>query len=247
MKFFDLDSPLMKALNRMTDILWLNILTLVCSIPIITAGASFTALHYACLKMVRDEDGYITREYFKSWKKNFKQATIIWIIMLAVFGLLAADVYCIHVMSTNTAILFAAICAAAIFVLMTSLYVFPVLSHFENTIIGTIKNSFFMSILALPRTILMALLTVAPLALLYAVEYFNTMTWLVPLIFLFGYSAPAYVCAMLYNKFFKKFEPESESTNDDFTWTVGGSDEVVNGEADAKAETEADESGNTEV
>ena len=107
MKFFSLDSPLMKFLSRMTDILWLNILTvifflppglvaylffrtvvtrgesfvpttgtqflfyaliLVASIPI---GAAFTALHYVCLKMVRDEEGYITKDFFKSFKLNF--------------------------------------------------------------------------------------------------------------------------------------------------------------------------------
>ena len=70
MKFFNLDSPLMKFLSRMTDILWLNILTVVCSIPIVTAGASFTALHYVCLKMVRDEEGYITKDFFKSFKRE---------------------------------------------------------------------------------------------------------------------------------------------------------------------------------
>lgn len=244
MKFFNLDSPLMKVLNRLTDILWLNILTFFCSIPIITAGASFTALHYVCLKIIRDEEGYVTKEYFKSWKKNFGQATVIWLIVLVVSGLLVADLYCISVMSTNTAILFAAIIAAAIFVLMTALYVFPVLSHFENTIRGTIKNSFYMSIFALPRTILSVLIFVSPLALLYAIEYFETMTWMIPLIFLYGLSGPAYLRAMLYNKVFKKFEPEKESANDDFTWTVGGAESP---ESDTVVTTESDESGNTEA
>jgi len=246
MKFFNLDSPLMKVLNRLTDILWLNILTLFCSIPIITAGASFTALHYVCLKIIRDEEGYVTREYFKSWKKNFGQATVIWLIVMLVSALLAADVYCISVMSTNTAILFAAIIAAAIFVLMTSLYVFPVLSHFENTIRGTIKNSFYMSILALPRTVLMVVIFVSPLALLYAIEYFQTMTWMIPLIFLYCFSGPAYLRAKLYNKVFKRFEPEKESSNDDFTWTVGGA-ESTESEIDAVVTTDSDESGNTEA
>ena len=227
MKFLSLDSPLMKFLNRMTDVLWLNILTIVCSIPIVTAGASFTALHYVCLKMVRDEEGYVTKDFFKSFKKNFKQATIIWVIVLLLTLLIYVDYKCLQYVE-NPTFMFAAITAAAIFMLCTLLYIFPVLSHFENTVKGTIKNSFFMSILALPRTILMVLLLVSPLVILYCVEYFETATWLIPLVALFWFSAPAYYMAKLYNKTFKRFEPETASTNDDFSWTVGGEeDETV--------------------
>jgi len=228
MKFFNLDSPLMKFLNRMTDILWLNLLTMLCCILVIPAGAGFTALHYVCLKMVRDEEGYITKDFFKSFKKNFKQATIIWVIILLLCGLIFVDYRCLSVISTNTAIMFAALSAACIFIYVTALYVFPVLSHFENTIRGTIRNSFFMAILALPKTILMVLLSIAPIAIIYCVEYFQTMSWLIPLAVLFWFGAPAYFSAKLYNKTFKKFEPEdlaSGTQNDDFTWTVGGEGE----------------------
>lgn len=224
MKFLSLDSPLMRALSRMTDILWLNILTIVCSIPIITAGAAFTSLHYVCLKMVRDEESYITKEYFKSFKKNFVQSTVIWLIMVAVFVLIYIDFRCLTVV-TNPTIMFAALVAASVFVIFTGLYVFPVLSHFENTIRGTIKNSFFMSILALPRTILMVILNVLPLAIMLASTYFQAMGWLIPLAALFWFSAPAYFCARLYNKTFKRFEPENPEENDDFSWSVGGEEE----------------------
>ena len=91
MKFFNLDSPLMKFLSRMTDILWLNILTVVCSIPIITAGASFTALHYVCLKMVRDEEGYITKTFFRSFKENLKQGIGATFVLAAVLGFIGLD------------------------------------------------------------------------------------------------------------------------------------------------------------
>ena len=71
MKIFDLDSPLMNVLNKMADLMWLNILTLICCIPIITAGAAFTSMHYVALKIVRNEESYITRSFFKSFKTNF--------------------------------------------------------------------------------------------------------------------------------------------------------------------------------
>ena len=76
MKIFDLDSPLMNVLNKMADLMWLNILTLICCIPIITAGAAFTSMHYVALKIVRNEESYITRSFFKSFKTNFVQVVL---------------------------------------------------------------------------------------------------------------------------------------------------------------------------
>lgn len=63
MKIFDLDSPLMNVLNKMADLMWLNILTLICCIPVITAGAALTSMHYVALKIVRNEESYITRSF----------------------------------------------------------------------------------------------------------------------------------------------------------------------------------------
>ena len=74
MKIFDLDSPLMQFLNKMADLLWLNILTFICCIPIVTIGASLTAMHYMALKMVRNEECYITRGFFKSFKENWSSS-----------------------------------------------------------------------------------------------------------------------------------------------------------------------------
>ena len=90
-RFFDLDSPLMSALNKLADLISLNILVIICSLPVFTIGASMTALHYVVLKMVRNEEGYIIKSFFKSFKQNFRQATIIWLILLVLIGVLIGD------------------------------------------------------------------------------------------------------------------------------------------------------------
>ena len=82
MKFFDLDSSLMQGLNKVADLMFLNLLTLLCCVPVVTAGASFTALHYVALKIVRNEECYIARDFFKSFRRNLRQGTIIWLLML---------------------------------------------------------------------------------------------------------------------------------------------------------------------
>lgn len=203
MKLFDLDSPLVSVLNKVADLMWLNILTMICCIPIITAGASLTAMHYMALKIVRNEECYITKGFFKSFKENFKQGTVIWLLLLLAVGVIAGDFYIITKaeMEINN-IIKIIIMAAAILVLFTATFVFPVLAKFENTIKRTLKNAFIMSILQFPKTILMIVLNVVPIiagAFIFQI---------IPIVFLFGLSGPAWVGAMLYNKFFQKLEDQ---------------------------------------
>ena len=118
MKIFDLDSPLMNVLNKMADLMWLNILTLICCIPIITAGAAFTSMHYVALKIVRNEESYITRSFFKSFKTNFRQATLIWLMILLIAAVLGGDYYIITKSGIQfSSVLVVLIMAAAVLVI----------------------------------------------------------------------------------------------------------------------------------
>ena len=72
MNVFEEGSPFIRFLNRMADLLIINLLTLLMCVPVITAGASLTAMHYVLLKIVRDEEGYIVRSFFRSFKLNFQ-------------------------------------------------------------------------------------------------------------------------------------------------------------------------------
>lgn len=203
MRLFNYDSPLMQALGKVADLMWLNVLTLICCIPIITAGASLTAMNYMALKIARNEECYITRGFFKSFKENFKQATIIWLILLALIVVLISDFYVMSVAEFEFGnIMRVAITLVAVFVAFLALYVFPVLARFENTIWRTIKNSFLLSIVQFPKTILMGILYLLPLGLLLVAYQ------VVPLVFLFGLSVPAWASAHLYNKIFKRLEDQ---------------------------------------
>ena len=89
--FFNYDNPVWRFIGKFGDLIILNVLWFVCSIPIFTIGASTTAVYYVTLKLARNDDGYTIRSFFKSFKENFKQATIIWLIMLAVGLILGFD------------------------------------------------------------------------------------------------------------------------------------------------------------
>lgn len=202
---FNLDSPVMRFLGRMADLLWLNILTLFLCILIIPAGAALTALNYMCLKIVRGEDCYITKGYFKSFKENFKQATLIWLLVLVIMAVLYGD-YRIMTQSTiqfPTA-LKVVITAVTLVLVLVFMYVFPVLSHYENTIRNTFKNAAVMALVSLPKTLLMLVIWCLPVATILISER------LIPFVLFFGISVPTLLCAYLYNGTFKRFEPAVE-------------------------------------
>ena len=195
----------MRALSRLADLMILNILTFVCCIPIVTIGASLTSMHYVLLKMVRDEDSYIFKSYFKSFKENFKQATLLWLIVLAATIVIAVDVYIMNNSTGFPQALIIAIFAAAVFLYIVAQYIFPLQSKFVNNIGATLKNAVLMTILGLPRSLGMFGCSLIPIACLY----FFDMKCL-PFLILFGFSGPGYLQAMLYNKLFARFEPEKK-------------------------------------
>lgn len=222
-RFFDLESPVMRFLNRVADLMILNLVMIVCCLPVITIGASVTAMHYVVLKMIRGEDGYLIRGFFKSFKTNFKQATLIWLIMLAIIVIYVGDVLIFSFSGlTFPKPMVIAVIAVGIIIYMVAMYIFPVLARFENSIRNTIKNAAFIAIGNLPKTILMAILYALPLVIVYFSSY------AVLFVFLFGISVPAYGAAWLYSNIFKKFEPEVEMVSDmDFTVDMGeGSEEA---------------------
>lgn len=211
--FFNPDNPLMVFLSRLTDVILLNLLCVLCCIPVITVGASLTALHYVTLKMVKGEEGYILRSFFKSFRDNFKQATVIWLLLFVLILLFLVDVQVLRSAGTQLPrILSIVIYAVFLLVAMTAMYVFPVLSRFCNTTLQTIRNAFFMSILNFPKTLLMAVIYLLPLLFLL---HYST----IPVYLLIGFSGGAYINSYLWKGIFRRYEPEEEETGSD-QWTA---------------------------
>lgn len=201
MRIFDLDGPLMSFLNKIADLMILNILAIICSLPIFTAGAAFTALHYVSLKIVRNEEGYIVKSFFKSFKENFKQATVIWLIALFAIGFLITDFWLITEYELELGYWFKVVLMAVfVLVVFTTTFVFPAMAKFTNTTMQTLKNAFAMSVLQFPKTILMIILYIAPPVA--GIFFYQA----IPVVLLFGMSLPVYLSAMLYNNFFKGLE-----------------------------------------
>lgn len=213
-KILNIDSPFMSVLNKIADLIYLNLLTAICCIPIFTIGASMTALHYVLLKMVKNEEGYITKSFFKSFKENFKEATLIWLILFLAICVLLGDFVIFRYSQINfPGWLQAVLIAVAILILFATMHLFPLLARFENNIINTYKNSLFMGILNLPKTVIMMVCWAIPPVIIIFIPQ------ILPIAFLLGISGPAFLNALLYKKSFQRFEPEEEKASDE-EWII---------------------------
>ena len=211
---FDMDSGFFRALSRLADLMILNLIFVVCCIPIVTIGPALTAMHYVTLKMVDNEEGYIVRGFFKSFRQNLRQAIIIWVIMLLLGCLLATDLLILRE-ATGMLLQVMRVFIMATFVVyfMELIYVFPVLSRFENSVRATMKNALFMAILDFPRTILMAVIIgVSVFITLYNsyTFWYGILVWI-----MLAFSCIAYVNSRFFTKIFKKYMPKDPEEEDD--------------------------------
>ena len=162
MRFFSYDSKFGQLFLKLAYGCCLNVMWFICCLPIVTIGASTTALYYTSFKIAKDEGSYITAMFFRSFKQNFKQATIIWLIMLSAGAVLAADavlLFRLRASSAGTAavvwtLLLAAIFACIILYVIVLLYIFPLLSIASNTTGNMFKNAFLIGTHYLFATIL---------------------------------------------------------------------------------------------
>lgn len=212
MNIFEEGSPFQRFLNRMADLLVLNVITVLMCLPIITAGAALTAMHYVLLKMVRGEEGYIIRSFFRSFKRDFRQATVLWILYVALAALMASNLVLVLQGSGRYPIwLPSSIVVVAVLELMFMIYTFSMLSRFDNSIYQTLINAVTLTFSELPRSLEMAVITLVPLVAFFRVSI------LLPLLILFGLSVPGYACAMIYDPVFRKIEKqiwEEENADD---------------------------------
>ncbi|RCW62483.1 YesL family protein [Halanaerobium sp. ST460_2HS_T2] len=146
-KYLSYDGVFFNIFKMIYKLLLLNIIWLFFSIPLITIGASTTALFYLSGKIVRKENiNSIFSSFWKSFKLNFKNSTIIWIILLTVSYFIFVNMININLMPGLIAKYIYIIQLIALFeIFITTMYIFPLLSRYHVTIINAFKASFFIA------------------------------------------------------------------------------------------------------
>lgn len=203
------EAPVMLFITRVAYTMYLGVLWLIFCIPIITVGASTTALFTVTLKMVKNEEGAVTSQFFHAFKSNFKQSTIVWLIMLVLGIALGVDGYVLYRLRFEnkfwtllTAIYLIVLAAYAII----SMYIYPLMAHFENTIPAMFKNSIMIGMRYLVCTAIMAAIYFG-----MACIVINVLT---PLI-VFAEGLCAYFCSYLLSNVFAACEGKKEDKSED--------------------------------
>lgn len=191
---------------KLWDIMWLNILTVICSMPVFTVGVAMTAMHYVLLKIFRDEEGAITTAYFKAFLENFRQSTVISVL----FGTAAY----LMILSTGIAIALAMKWIRYLLIAVLALVIcawnwsFVFQARYRNTISGTVKYSVLVLAAHPLRSVMMTALFVLPIAAML-IEPKNLI-----LVLMIGFTLPGFVQVFLYNEVLIKLETVTEENID---------------------------------
>lgn len=212
--FFDPDNKLWRFIGKLFDSMFMGLLWFICCLPIVTIGASTTAMYQYTLRQVNDTEGGIWKSFFKFFKARFKKATIIWLIQLG-FGLfLAYDIkICWELIDWSTGVngiklAFLGVVVITLLYLFTSVYLYPILALFDFDVKKILTNSFIMAMGNLPVSV-----TVIVVFVLVALGcYF--LTPFAPFVVGLGALLSSYFLFHVFDKYAVDDEEEEELANE---------------------------------
>lgn len=199
------ENLIIQGISRIADFVILNLLWLLCSIPLFTIGASTAALYTVMLKLVKNEDGYLVRDFLKAFKENFKKATALWLIFLVLGGILIVDFSSLKLLSEHTGSLLR-IPLLIMTCLLTALYVyaFSLQARFENTVKNTLKNAVILLFAKLPYTLLILCISIVPVI----ITFMTTRTFAIGILYwlFIGFAMAAWLHSIILRHIFKELE-----------------------------------------
>ena len=236
-KLFDMTNPFWSFVGKLLDVVVLHLLWILCCLPIVTFGASTTALCYVMMKEAADRGSHYYRMFFQAFKENLFKGSVIGVVFLILEGGL---VYTVYLTSANMALnpAFPAIRVIAIIlavmVLMAFEFAFALQARFENTIPRTLINGFLFSIRHLGWSIVMTAIFIGfYAALIYFMQYvFPLIAW--------GFALIVFICAFMMNHILEPYaemaaKHDGMVSTDPDKWTEKERDAVLAELAEAEA------------
>ncbi|MCR5099354.1 MAG: YesL family protein [Lachnospiraceae bacterium] len=203
----DDNTLIMRIAEVISALFVLNVLTVLCCIPIITTGAALTALHDGLIRIIRKEDGYIAKRFFEVFRANLKTGTILWLPFLLIFSGAAADVFielaAPGLLSNHIKVIAA---AAGLLTLYCFQWIFPVNARFKGDVHQVFRTAFLLAGVKLPRTLAMTMMWIIPVA---ASRFLPSL----PLVLAFGISLPAMLGALFYYPVFAELESDPDEVS----------------------------------
>ncbi len=204
-QLFNPENRFWSFMEKITDVFFLGILWFLFSIPLITMGAASTSVYQFTLKQADNEEGYVWKSFFRAFCKNFRQATILWLLMAAVGGFLAADMWAcmkIAVPGPVRVLCFGVLLCLSLIYALTALYIFPILSRFDLPVKTILCHSFIMAMgnLYVSVTVLVIYLV------------FGALSYYVPVLFPVFMSLAAFVSSYFFRHVFSRYQEEGQET-----------------------------------
>ena len=193
-KLFHEDNIIIIFLGNLFNLMLLNVLTLLCCLPVITIGASLTAMHHVLITGIEEKNGDVIKPFFRAFMQNFMQSTILWMTLL---GILSGMGSLFFLCFGKTELMYQAVCVGAILIMLLSLmvflYILPLQARYQNTIRQTVQNAAAIALSHIPQSFAMlAILIVC--GKLYTSFGVNVLAF----IFLFGLTIPGWLFMKLY-------------------------------------------------
>ena len=202
-KFFDPDGLFAKIMNTVLALIVLNVLWIVCSLPVVTMGASTAALYTVLIGLRDGNDTKVIRRFFAAFGENWKQASAVWLVLLAASAVCGLDLYLAA--QTQSTVARVACVVGLVAVAMTATFAFPLLARFENTWRNHLKNGALLALSHAPRTLLsLALWGGAAVLTVYS---FATMYHMILLWLMLGFSCLSYATLWVVTPVLRKLEP----------------------------------------
>lgn len=185
--------------SKIFDVLMLGVLWLVCSVPLVTIGAASSALYYAIVRSVKEDDGYASTMFFRSFRRNLKQGTILWLVLAALLFLMGLNVSILleHAEGVFGIVMMGFYGTVGIYLFLTACYLFPALSRFEMNTFWFLRIALYMVARYFPTSFMLAVIAAGGAAIV----------WRVPVMLFFVPGPAAFLVSEFMERILEKHAP----------------------------------------
>lgn len=208
---FNYENPFIQFLVRVGDLMILNVLFILCSAPVVTLGASLTALHRVTQNMLFEQEEPLLKAFFRAFRQNFKQSTLAWLVELVVIVSLVCDVLLVMAYFNGglAKAMYILVAVLAILVAGVYAYLMPLIARYENGMRQQVNNAVILAIIKLPKTLLLVFLNLLPviLALISVPVFVQTLIFWVVI----GFAFVSFIESSILKPVFQQLEKGNES------------------------------------
>ncbi len=202
-KIFGENGILYRGINRIVDLIVLNVIFVLTCLPVITIGSACVSMYQLTIKMIKNEESYIVQSYVKGIKDNFKKSTIFWGCLLILLIVLSVDFFIVCSFAKPIRqILLTLLISVFLILMMVVSYVFPLMAKFENSLKNTLKNAFIISMSKIAHTVVIVGINVLPVIMFFCVEKMRI--YIINYYVILGFSLSAYINSYFLRDVFKK-------------------------------------------